>query len=60
MIVLEEEEQEGDDTQKPWCNGEFEKDGRGTYQARLCMPKIILKVVPVPTCYGYVHTVLEI
>merc|ERR1719235_1756819 len=28
MIVLEEEEQEGDDTQKPWCNGEFEKEDR--------------------------------
>merc|ERR1719231_1561191 len=28
MIVLEEEEQNGDDTQKPWCNGEFEKEDR--------------------------------
>merc|ERR550514_1815793 len=28
MIVLEEEEQEGDDHQKPWCNGEFEKEDR--------------------------------
>merc|ERR1719327_1310153 len=26
MIVLEEEEQSGDDHQKPWCNGEFEKE----------------------------------
>merc|ERR1719498_1098569 len=28
MIVLEEEEQEGDDHEKPWCNGEFEKEDR--------------------------------
>merc|ERR1719159_1360489 len=28
MIVLEEEEQDGDDHQKPWCNGEFEKEDR--------------------------------
>merc|ERR1719159_1198566 len=28
MIVLEEEEQNGDDTQKPWCNGEFEEEIR--------------------------------
>merc|ERR1719163_1770560 len=28
MIVLEEDEQEGDDHQKPWCNGEFEKEDR--------------------------------
>merc|ERR1719171_1847347 len=28
MIVLEEEEQSGDDHQKPWCNGEFEKEDR--------------------------------
>merc|ERR550537_2189981 len=28
MIVLEEDEQEGDDKQKPWCNGEFEKEDR--------------------------------
>merc|ERR1719393_1117245 len=28
MIVLEEEEQGGDDKQKPWCNGEFEKEDR--------------------------------
>merc|ERR1719172_509937 len=28
MIVLEEDEQHGDDHQKPWCNGEFEKEDR--------------------------------
>merc|ERR550514_2632869 len=28
MIVLEEEEQQGDDKQKPWCNGEFEQEDR--------------------------------
>merc|ERR1719388_338478 len=28
MVVIEEEEQHGDDTQKPWCNGEFEKEDR--------------------------------
>merc|ERR1719301_172653 len=28
MIVIEEEEQAGDDHQKPWCNGEFEKEDR--------------------------------
>merc|ERR1719262_793036 len=28
MIVLEGKEQEGDDKQKPWCNGEFEKEDR--------------------------------
>merc|ERR1719265_1400047 len=28
MIVVEEEEQDGDDKQKPWCNGEFEKEDR--------------------------------
>merc|ERR1719387_302536 len=28
MIVLEEEEQAGDDHEKPWCNGEFEKEDR--------------------------------
>merc|ERR1719387_659470 len=28
MIVLEEEEQAGDDHEKPWCNGEFEKKDR--------------------------------
>merc|ERR1719335_1326432 len=28
MIDVEEEEQEGDDKQKPWCNGEFEKEDR--------------------------------
>merc|ERR1719453_299959 len=28
MIVLEEDEQAGDDKQKPWCNGEFEKEDR--------------------------------
>merc|ERR1719197_1681421 len=28
MIVIEEEEQSGDDHQKPWCNGEFEKEDR--------------------------------
>merc|ERR550514_2645136 len=26
MIVLEGEEQEDDNHQKPWCNGEFEKE----------------------------------
>merc|ERR1719473_1160669 len=28
MIVLEGEEQEDDNHQKPWCNGEFEKEDR--------------------------------
>merc|ERR550537_478289 len=28
MVVIEEGEQKGDDTQKPWCNGEFEKEDR--------------------------------
>jgi len=28
MITLEGEEQENDNTQKPWCNGEFEKESR--------------------------------
>merc|ERR1719197_1570113 len=28
MIVLEGEEQGNDDHQKPWCNGEFEKEDR--------------------------------
>merc|ERR1719498_1657634 len=28
MIVLEEEEQDGDNKKKPWCNGEFEKEDR--------------------------------
>merc|ERR1719316_1187492 len=28
MIVVEEEEQKSDDTQKPWCNGEFDKSSR--------------------------------
>jgi len=28
MIVLEGEEQENDDHQKPWCNGEFDKEAR--------------------------------
>merc|ERR1719506_1716953 len=28
MIVLEGEEQENDNHQKPWCNGEFEKEDR--------------------------------
>merc|ERR1719262_679122 len=26
MVVIEEEEQDGDDKQQPWCNGEFEKE----------------------------------
>merc|ERR1719172_560356 len=28
MVEVEEEEQKQDDTQKPWCNGEFEKSDR--------------------------------
>merc|ERR1719506_3256714 len=28
MIDLEGEEQENDNHQKPWCNGEFEKEAR--------------------------------
>merc|ERR1719191_640689 len=28
MISLEGEEQENDNHQKPWCNGEFEKESR--------------------------------
>merc|ERR550514_670785 len=28
MVVLEGKEQAGDDTQMPWCNGEFEKSAR--------------------------------
>merc|ERR1719198_538101 len=28
MVVIEEEEQNGDDKQQPWCNGEFEKEDR--------------------------------
>merc|ERR1719198_2478416 len=28
MVVIEEEEQTGDDKQQPWCNGEFEKEDR--------------------------------
>merc|ERR1719231_2224784 len=28
MIVLDEDEQAGDDKQKPWCNGEFEQEDR--------------------------------
>merc|ERR1719482_386860 len=28
MVVIEEDEQKGDDTQQPWCNGEFEKEDR--------------------------------
>merc|ERR1719197_865825 len=28
MVTLEGKEQDADDTQKPWCNGEFDKSAR--------------------------------